>query len=189
MTQKLNTLESEYQVAKWIKALESWVYKPCVESKQIRVIWHNELCSMSRKLEQVHVDLWEPHDLTFFRENSYTADLTDDFMRKCKIIFIYMKDLFYDRFKSWYKEVVSESGNWLSNLHINQEREFVSCTLINYCDDHDISLKYSVSYTSEHNLVSKRQWRTIQIIKDLMLLNSELLNNFWAETMTTAVLI
>ena len=66
-----------------------------------------------------------------------------------------MKDLFYNKFKSWHKEVVSESENQSSNLHIDREREFVSYTLINYCDDHDISLKYLVSYTSEYNSVSK----------------------------------
>ena len=110
-------------------------------------------------------------------------------MRKCWIIFIHTKDLFYNRFKSWHKEVVLKSENRQSNLCIDGEGEFVSCTLINYCDNHDISLKYSVSYTSEHNSVSERQWRIIQIMKDLMLLNSKLLNNFWAEAMTTAVLI
>ena len=38
MTQKSNSLESEYQVAKQIKALESQVCESCVESKQIRVV-------------------------------------------------------------------------------------------------------------------------------------------------------
>ena len=92
----------------------------------------------------------------FFEGNLYAADLTNDFTRKCWMIFIYIKDLFYDRFKSWHKEVILDSENQLNNLHINRKREFVSHTLINYCDDHSISFKYLVSYTSEYNLVSKR---------------------------------
>ena len=38
---------------------------------------------MSRKLEQVYVNLSESHDPAFFEENLYAADLTNDFMRKC----------------------------------------------------------------------------------------------------------
>ena len=48
---KSNTLESEYQVAKQTEALDLWVCEPCVGNKQTRVVWHNELRSMSRKLE------------------------------------------------------------------------------------------------------------------------------------------
>ena len=43
-------------------------------------------------------------------------------------------------------------------------------------------IKYAASYMHEENGLVKRGWRTIVIIKDIILFDSWLCNDFWAET-------
>lgn len=48
-----------------------------------------------------------------------------------------------------------ESEMTLVWMCIGEEREFVSQIMINYMTDHETTLKYTVSYTSEHNSIAE----------------------------------
>ena len=162
------------------------ICEPCVASKQTRIVHHEPMRPTTRLLERVHSDLWGPHDPPSFADSSYGAILIDDWSRKSWILFLKTKDQFFDKFKMWKTQVENESGSKLVHLRIDGGGEFVSQTLRDYCADQGTSLEYSVPYTPEHNAISERSWRTLRTMKDAMLLDSKLPNQFWAEAMDTA---
>ena len=106
-----NSLDLELLIANQVQEINSLVCESYFVSKQTRVIQHEETQPTTRRLKWVHIDFWGPLSLAFLKENSYAADLIDNFLRKCWLIFIYTKNQFYDKFKSWHKEVVLDCEN------------------------------------------------------------------------------
>lgn len=65
-------------------------------------------------------------------------------------------------------------------------REFINTLLKNFCKERSITISYVVLYMHKENRVPEQCLRTLATMKDLMLINSHLPVNFWAETMNTA---
>ena len=54
-----------------------------------------------------------------------------------------------------------------------------------FCEKKGFSIKYTALYLHKKNKLAKQGQCTIVIIKDLMLINNELLNRFWTEKIKT----
>ncbi len=64
--------------------------------------------------------------------------------------------------------------------------EFISAKLKPFCEKRGIVIRYAAPYVHEENGLAERGWRTIVTMKDSMLIDSGLPNDFWAEAMETA---
>lgn len=60
--------------------------------------------------------------------------------------------------------------------------EFISVKLKNICNKKSITIKYTVPYIFKENGFVERGQRIIMIMKNLLLIDSNLLLEFWAET-------
>ena len=66
----------------------------------------------------------------------------------------------------------------LAHLCVDGGGEYISHALLHWCKTKGISIKHSALYTLKHNSVSKQTWRTLHIMKDSLLLNTDLPNVF-----------
>lgn len=68
-------------------------------------------------------------------------------------------------------------------LRADSGGEFISTILMEFYNHHGIAIKYSAPYLYDENELVKQGWKTPAIMKNLLIIDSGLLNNFWAEAM------
>lgn len=160
---------------------------PCVGSKSTRAIRRNKSMTVTTsKLEKVHADLWGPHDPQSRSGNTYAAILMCKHTRKTWTLYLRGKDEFVDAFQAWLPRVEAESSHSMKALRADGGGEFISVKLRSFCEKRGIEIKYAAPYVHEENGLAERGWRTIVTMKDSMLIDSGLPNDFWAEAMETA---
>lgn len=71
-------------------------------------------------------------------------------------------------------------------LQVDGGGEFILVKLCTFYEKHGIAIKYVAPYMHKEYGFVKQRWRTIITIKDVMLIDNGLSNDFWAETMETA---
>ena len=54
----------------------------CIESKHTRIVKSKKMTPTTKRLQEVHADLWGPHKPAFISEKNYIALLFDKFTRK-----------------------------------------------------------------------------------------------------------
>jgi hypothetical protein len=159
----------------------------CVMTKHTATTVHEPIRPTIRRLQRVYADLWGPlSDPPSLAGNSYSLILVDDYTRRSWVKFIPSKDMTYSVICVWIPEVEAESGEKLSALRVDGGGEFTSIALERYCKEHGIKLEYSAPYMHTENSVAERTWRTIDTMKNALLIDSGLPLNFWAEAMDTA---
>ena len=131
-------------------------------------------------------DLWRPHNLLSFVQNQYEALLFNKFRWKSWVFSICLKNMFFDVFKSWLKKVEIKTQCKLKCLRIDKGKKFISLALKEFCKSRGIIFGYVLLYTHKKNGLAEKYWRTLYIIKDTMLIDSNLANIFWIDTMNTA---
>ena len=160
---------------------------PCVGSKSTRVVRRDKsMTPTTNKLEEVHADLWGPHDPPSQSGSSYAAILMCEHTRKTWTLYLRGKDDFVDAFQAWLPRVEAKSGCAMKMLRADGGGEFISTKLRLFCEKRGIGIKYAAPYVHEENGLAERGWRTIVTMKDSMLIDSGLPNGFWAEAMETA---
>lgn len=83
---------------------------PCVGSKLTRVVRRNKsMTPTTSKLEEVHADLWGPHDSPSQSGSAYAAILMCEHTRKTWTLYLRGKDDFIDAFQTWLPRVEAES--------------------------------------------------------------------------------
>ena len=93
------------------------IYKPYIGSKQTRVVCRQKpMTSTNKKLEEVHVDLWGPHDPASLSGSVYAAILICEKTRKTWVLYLCSKNEFVDAFQVWLPKVENES-NYTMNGH------------------------------------------------------------------------
>lgn len=75
------------------------LYEVCIKSKHTRIVKSKKMMPTTRGLQEVHADLWDPHDPVFITEKNYIALLLNKFTRKSWILLLRNKDKFFDKFK------------------------------------------------------------------------------------------
>ena len=138
-----------------------------------------------RRLQEVHANLWGPHKPASISGKSYVARLLDEFSRKSWIFTLRSKDEFFDAYKLWLPRV--ESGMSRHDyLQTDGGGEFISVGFQSFYQERGIKVGYGASYMHEENGIVERCWRTLAQMKDLLLIDSRLSNQFWAEEMDIA---
>lgn len=138
------------------------------------------------KLEEVHADLWGPHDPPSRSGKVYAAILMCECTRKTWTLYLRTKNEFVDAFQSWLSRVEAESGYKMKALRVDGGGEFISTKLMEICENQGIAIKYAAPYLHEENGLAERGWRTLVTMKDSLLVDSGLPNKFWAEAMETS---
>ncbi len=140
----------------------------------------------TNKLEDVHADLWGPHDPPSQSGSVYAAILMCEHTRKTWTLYLRGKNDFVDAFQAWLPRVEAESGCYMKILRADGGGEFISVKFRLFCEKRGITIRYAAPYIHEENGLAERGWRTIVTTKDSMLIDSGLPNGFWAEAMQTA---
>lgn len=72
---------------------------PYIRNKSTRVVKRNKsMTATSNKLEEIHANLWGPHDLPSQSRSTYIAILMCEYMRKTWTLYLQGKDDFVDVF-------------------------------------------------------------------------------------------
>lgn len=71
-------------------------------------------------------------------------------------------------------------------LRVDSRKKFILYKLWIFCKKKGILIKYTTLYVHKKNGLAKQRWRIIVTVKDSMLINSGLLNGFWAKTIKIA---
>ena len=159
----------------------------CVRSKLTQVVRQNKsMTVITSKLEEVYADLWAIPDPLSCSKNIYSAIFICEHIRKTWTLYLRGKDEFVDVFQAWLPKVEAESSCSMKALRADGRGEFIFIKLRTFCEKRGITIKYAAQYIHEENRLAKRGWRTIVTIKDAMLIDSRLPNDFWAEAMETA---
>lgn len=116
-------------------------------------------------LQEIHADLWGPHNSPYLSGRNYVALLLDKYTRKSWILFLRLKDEFFDVFKLWLPRAKS-SRYKLSCLQIDGCGEFISSALKDFCSEKGINTKYVGPYMHKKIALPSnvgepyRQWKT-----------------------------
>ena len=158
---------------------------PCIENKHTKIVRHKKMTPTTRKLKEIHADLWRPYDPLSLSEKIYIGLLLDEFIRKSWILPLRSKNEFFDVFKLWLLRAEA-CGEKLRSLQTDVGGEFISATLKSFCKERSITIGYATPYMHEENEIAKRCLRTLATMKNSLLINSGLPINFWAKAMDTA---
>lgn len=140
---------------------------------------------ISNKLEEINTELWGPHDPPLQSGSTYIAILMYKHTRKTWTLYLQRKDDFIDAFQKWLPKVEAKSDCSIKVLQADGGRKFISAKLKFFCEKQGIVIKYAAPYMYKKNVLAEREWHTIIMMKDLMLIDSSLPNIFWAEEMET----
>ena len=163
------------------------LYTPFVGSKSTRVVKRNKsMTPITSKLEKVHADLWGPHNPPFQFGSTYAVILMCEHTWKTKTLYLQGKYNFINTFQAWLSQTEAESGCSMKILRVDGRGEFISHKLQTFYEKRGISIKYTALYVHEENRLAEREWCIIITMKNSMLINSGLPNEFWAEAMETA---
>ena len=78
------------------------ICEPCVGSKQTRVVRRQKpMTPVEEKLEEVHADLWGPHDPPSLSGSTYASILVCEKTRKTWVLYLRSKNEFVDAFQIW----------------------------------------------------------------------------------------
>ena len=136
------------------------------------------MSAANEKLEEVHADLWGPHDPPSRSGSIYAAILLCEHTRKLWTLYLCSKDKFVDAFQIWLPRVEAESNCKMKVLRADGGGEFISATLKEFCSQRGIAIKYASPYLHEENGLAERGWKTLATMKDSLLIDSGLPNNF-----------
>ena len=102
--------------------------------------------------------------------------------------FLKRKSEVFSIFKEFKAFVEKQSGYYIKTLRSNQGREYTSDVFENYSKEHGIKHQTTPSYTPQLNGVAERKNRTILDMAMSMLKGKGLPKQFWAETVSCAVI-
>lgn len=101
-----------------------------VSSKSTRVVRQNKSITVTtKKLEEVHADLWGPHDPSSCFGSIYSTILICKHIRKICTLYLRSKDKFFDAFQAWPPKVKAISNCLIKGLYADNDGKFISIKL------------------------------------------------------------
>ncbi|KAL0551708.1 hypothetical protein IC582_010797 [Cucumis melo] len=141
----------------------------CVYGKQTRKSFPiGKAWRASKCLELIHADLY-------------------DYSRMSWIYFLESKSKTFEKFKHFKGKVEKQSGMFIKSLRSDRCGEFLSNNFNHFCKEHGIHRELTTPYTPEQNGVAERKNRTVVEMARSMLQMKGLLNDFWAEAVSTSI--
>lgn len=163
------------------------LYNLCVGNKSTQVIKQNKSITVTMsKLEEVYIDLWGPSDLPSCSGAIYIKILICKHICRIWTLYRWGKDKFSNAFQAWLPKFKVESGYLMKSLRVDGGGKFLFIKLCDFYKKQGITIKYATLYMFKENRLANKNWRAIVAMKDIMLIDSNLLNNYWAKAMETA---
>nr|ABW74566.1 integrase [Boechera divaricarpa] len=138
-------------------------------------------------LEIVHADLCGPMQTASLGGSKYFLMLTDDYSRMSWVYFLKSKGEAFDMFKNFKALVEKQSEQQVKVLRTDRGGEFTSTKFNQFCEKEGIHHELTTAYTPEQNGVAERKNTTVVEMARSMLKERNLPNQFWAESVRTAV--
>ncbi|KAG7576575.1 Ribonuclease H-like superfamily [Arabidopsis thaliana x Arabidopsis arenosa] len=160
----------------------------CVFGKQTRKSFPiGQARRATQCLEIVHADLCGPMQTTSLGGSRYFLMMTDDYSRMSWVYFLESKGEAFEMFKKFKALVEKQSGQLVKVLRTDRGGEFTSTEFNQFCEREGIHHELTTAYTPEQNSVAERKNRTVVEMARSMLKQKNLPNQFWAESVKTAV--
>ena len=164
------------------------VRQSCLCDKRMRLSFPQEATHRASKpFELVHSDLCGPMSTEFLSGASYMMLIIDNFSRYIWASFMKTKDLAFTSFKDWRVKVKNPFEHKVKALHTDRGGEFLSKEFDRYLADHDIWHQLSTAHTLSQNGVAKHKNHSVMEMGCMMLENSDLPRQFWAEASALVV--
>ena len=136
------------------------VCKACIENKHTGIVISKRMILTTRRLQEIHADLWGPHERASSSGKNHVALLLNEFTRKSWIILLRSKDEFFDAFKLWLPRAEG-CENKLDCLRTDGGGEFISAGFQSFCEERGIKIGYAAPYMHKENGIAERCWRTL----------------------------
>lgn len=131
------------------------LYDSCIESKYTKIVRHKKITLTTHRLQEIHADLWGPHNPPLLSKKIYVGLFLSEFTCKLWIFLYWSKDKFFDVFKlSLPRTEICEEK--LRYLQSDGRGEFISASLKNFCNEKSIIIGYVASYMHEKNGIAER---------------------------------
>ena len=140
----------------------------------------------TRKLQEIHVNLWGSHDLLLLSEKTFICLLFNKFTLKSWILLLKSKDEFFNTFKLWLLCAEKISGEKHGCFQTNDKGEFINTVLKDFHKKRSIIIDYIAPYMYKEYRMTEQYFSTLTSMKDSILIDSRLPINFLAETIDTA---
>ena len=160
----------------------------CVLGKQSRKSFPiGKSWRASQCLELVHADLCGPMNTEYFNGSCYFLLFTDDYSRMSWVYFPKLKFEAFEYFKKFKALVEKQSDRCIKVLRTDRGGEFCSNEFTTFCEENGIHRELTSPHTPEQNGIAEQKNRTMVEKARSMIKARELLNQFWAEAVATAM--
>ncbi|KAJ0938273.1 putative RNA-directed DNA polymerase [Helianthus annuus] len=159
----------------------------CVKGKQHKKSHSQKrVNSVSRPLERLHMDLFGPVNVKSITGDLYCLVVTDDYSRFSWVTFLQSKDQTFGSLITLFRKIENLYQARIQRIRSDNGTKFKSSKMEVYCDERGILHEFSTAYTPQQNGVAERKNRALIETARMMLADSKLLVNFWAEAVSAA---
>ncbi|GJU43781.1 putative ribonuclease H-like domain-containing protein [Tanacetum coccineum] len=116
----------------------------------------------------------------------YCLVVTDDFSRFSWVFFLATKDENSGILKAFITGIENQINHRVKIIRCDNETEFKNKKMNQFCEMKGIKREFSVARTPQQNRVAERKNKTLIEAARIMLADSKLPTNFWAEAVNTA---
>ncbi|PKA46818.1 Retrovirus-related Pol polyprotein from transposon TNT 1-94 [Apostasia shenzhenica] len=164
------------------------ICEECLYGKQSRKSFLiGRTCRATHPLELVYSDLCGPMRIESLSGSRYFILFIDDYTRMNWVYFLKNKSEALEAFKIFKAFVERQSGYFIKVLRTDRGGEFLSHEFKAFCEENGIHRELTAPYTPEQNGVAERKNRTIVEMARSLLKAKGIPNQFWAESVATAV--
>lgn len=140
-------------------------------------------------LELVHTDICGPMSVKSYGNARYFVTFIDDATRYIVVVMLKSRSEVLTEFKKFQLRVEKETGRKIIKLRSDNAKEYVSKEFNSYIESQGITRQLSVAHTPQQNGVPERANKTIVEMARVMLIQSNVPRELWAEAVNTAVFI
>nr|GEV40194.1 retrovirus-related Pol polyprotein from transposon TNT 1-94 [Tanacetum cinerariifolium] len=145
---------------------------------------------MTRCLELLHMDIFDPSAVRSYGGNRYTLVIVDDYSRYTWTRFLKDKTEAFDQFEIFHKKIQNQLGCTIVLIRIDHCREFDNEVQFGeFCNTNEITHNFSAQRTPQSNGVVEKKNKTLQEMSRTMLNEQSLPQNFWCNTVDTSTYI
>lgn len=135
----------------------------------------------NKELEIIYIDLWRVYNLLLQLGNLYMVIFIGKNTTKLRTIHFWFKDKFIDMFYLSLLELEAKLDCKIKEFWADEGDKFFSIEPKIFYKKQDINIKYAILYLHKKNDLTKQRLKILVIIKNLLLINNNISNNFWIE--------
>nr|GEX05593.1 retrovirus-related Pol polyprotein from transposon TNT 1-94 [Tanacetum cinerariifolium] len=132
------------------------------------------------------MDLFGPVTARSINHEKYTFVIVDEYSRYTWVYFLKNKSQEPETIMSFIKRVENQNDIKVNQLKTNNGTKFRNSTIVNFCDEKEISQNFSSPYTPKKNGVAERKNRTLIEATRTMLSTSVFSKQYWTKDVATA---